>query len=118
MTMAFSRIALMLVAFAALTALASAGPQQPASGQMDMKAMMAHCQGQHQEMSSALDKALATIRDARESNDPQRLRAALDQTEGSLTTLRQHISMCSTMMSKMAGTMMDGQKGAAPKKDQ
>jgi hypothetical protein len=87
--------------------------QQRTGGQMDMAGMMKQCQEHHQAMRTALDTALATIRDARQSNDPSRMRAALEQVETSLAGMQQRVSTCTTMMNNMSNMMgmMGGRQG-------
>jgi hypothetical protein len=65
-------------------------------------------------MRSALDAALSTVRDARRSNDPSRMRAALEKVEQSLGGMQQHMSMCTGMMDKMS-QMMGGRRGMGPR---
>jgi hypothetical protein len=81
-------------------------PGQPQAGpQMNMSGMMTQCQQHHQAMGAALDKVLASVREARQSNDPLRMRAALDQVETSLSGMQQHVSACTTMMNNMSNMM-------------
>lgn len=112
--MRMTRISLGVIVLAALAGLGLAAqqPSQPGGttqpqmgGQMDMSSMMTQCQQHHQAMGTALDKALATIREARQSNDPSRMRAALDQVEASLAGMQQRMSACTTMMNNMSNMM-------------
>ena len=101
---------IVLVALAGL-GLAAEQPSQPGGaqpqtgGQTDMSSMMTQCQQHHQAMGAALDKVLASVREARQSNDPSRMRAALDQVETSLAGMRQRVSACTTMMNSMSNMM-------------
>lgn len=127
--MQITRISLGAIVLAAVAAVAVSGQQTSQSGgtgqpqmggQTDRSSMMTQCQQHHQAMSTALDKALAIIREARQSNDPSRMRAALDQVETSLADLQQRVSGCTTMMNNMSNMMggrqgmgmMGGQRGA------
>ena len=91
------------------------GQQQPAQGQMSMDDMMKMCR-EHCETAMKSNDALAkTLADARASNDPAKMRAALEQAEKPLADMRQHMNMCMnmmTMMQKMQG-MMGGQQPPA-----
>ena len=88
------------------------GQQQPAQGQMSMEDMMKGCREHCETAMKSTDALAKTIADARASNDPAKMRAALEQSEKPLTDMRQHMSMCMnmmTMMQKMHG-MMGGQQ--------
>lgn len=89
-----------------------AGQQQPAQGQMSMADMMKGCQEHCQTAMKSTDALAKTMADARASNDPAKMRAALEQAEKPLADMRQHMKMCMhmmTMMQKMHG-MMGGQQ--------
>jgi hypothetical protein len=78
-------------------------PQKPgaASEQMSMADMMKNCREHCQATSASVDKTLATIKEARQSNDPAEMRAALDQIEKPLTDMTDHMGMCVKMMDMM-----------------
>jgi len=112
--MRITRISFGAIVLAAVATVAVAGPQTSQSGgttqpqmggQTDMSSMMTQCQQHHQAMGTALDRALAIIREARQSNDPSRMRAALDQVETSLADMQQRVSGCTTMMNNMSNMM-------------
>ena len=52
-----------------------------------------------------MSSSFAVIREARQSNDPSRMRAALDQVETSLADTQQRLSGCTTMMNNMSNMM-------------
>jgi hypothetical protein len=93
-------------------------------GQMSMDDMMKQCREHCQATSTSVDQTLATIRDATESNDPAKMRAALDTVEKPLAEMQEHMKMCMQMMDMMqmhgsmggimggrtGGGMMSGQK--------
>ena len=81
------------------------GAQPQTGGQTDMSSMMTQCQQHHQAMDASLDQVLTAVREARQSNDPSRMRAALDQVETSLAGMRQRVSVCTTMMNSMSNMM-------------
>jgi hypothetical protein len=131
--MRMTRISLGAIVLAAVAGVAVAAQQtsQPSGatqpqtgGQMDMSSMMTQCQQDHQAMGTALDKALATIREARQSNDPSRMRAALEQVEASLAGMQQRVSVCTTMMNNMSNMMgmmmgmMGGRQGMGMRRGQ
>ena len=120
--MRITRISLGAIVLAAVAAVAVAGQQTSQSGgttqpqmggQTDMSSMMTQCQQHHQAMGTTLDKALAIIREARQSNDLSRMRAALDQVEASLASMQQRVSTCTTIMNNMSNMMgmMGGRQG-------
>jgi hypothetical protein len=67
--------------------------------------MMKACHKHGSEASAALDKLEKTIAAGRESNDPARMRAALDTAQKQLAEARHHVSMCPMMSS---GNMQHG----------
>lgn len=93
-----------------LIALASTAQEPPSreteqsrsTNEMPMK-MMHECMGHCQAMSGSMEKLKSTVEQARKSNDPAQMRAALDQVQT-------HIS---GMNGKMGGCMqmMDGERG-------
>ena len=68
-----------------------------------MKGCLEHC-----ELSmKAMDALARTIADAKASKDQAKMRAALEQAEKPLADVRQHMTMCTNMMSMMQ-KMHDG----------
>ena len=78
-------------------------PQAPAQrGQMmSMGDMMKGCREHCQASMKSMDGLAKVVADAKTSNDPARMRAALQQTEQPLADMRQHMTMCMNMMSMM-----------------
>lgn len=77
------------------------GQQQRAAGQMSMEDMMKGCREHCQTAMKSTDALAKTIADAKASNDPAKMRGALDQAEKPLANMRQHMTMCMNMMSMM-----------------
>ena len=48
--------------------------------------------------SDSMDRTLKTIEEARTSNDPAKMRAALEQVQKPLTEMKSHMRMCDHMM--------------------
>ena len=101
--------------------------QQPADkpaqkgGQMSMDDMMAGCREHCQASMKSMDQMAKAMADAKASNDPAKMRAALDQAEKPLTDMREHMSMCMNMMNmmqKMHGGGMGGMMGGMMSGDQ
>jgi small-conductance mechanosensitive channel len=86
---------------------------QPSSGQtspsqsaqrgqtMSMADMIKGCQEHCQATSKTIDQLTQTIDEAKASNDPVKMRAALDQAQKPLADMKQHMSGCMNMMSMM-----------------
>ena len=84
--------------------------EKPAMSMGDMmKKCMEHCQA----TAESIEETSKAIEAAKKGNDPQEMRAALDQAQKQLEGMRKHMSMCTNMMGmmqKMHGGMMgDGQ---------
>ena len=63
--------------------------------------------------SKNIDEATKALEDAKQSNDPAKMRAAMDQAQKQLTEMKEHMSMCGNMMNMMQkmqgmGGMMKG----------
>ena len=104
------------------SALAQQNEQQKPSAesstpQASMGGMMQGCQEHCQKTSASIDRTLQTIEEAKQSNDPARMRAALDQVHKPLAEMKEHMGMCMNMMSMMQkmhggmGGMMGGDMG-------
>jgi len=60
---------------------------------------------------------MAQIEEAKQSNDVVKMRSALDQAEGALAIVKDHMAMCSGMMQGgMGGMMRGGMTKQAPSK--
>jgi hypothetical protein len=84
-------------------------------GKMSMDEMMKKCNEHHQAMTKSVDQLSKTLEAAKQSNDPAKMRAAIDQTQKHLSEMKEHMSMCGNMMSMMEkkqgmGGMMKDQK--------
>ena len=78
---------------------------------MSMDKMMKECSEHHQAMTKAMDQMSKTLEDAKQSNDPANMRAAIDQAQKQLANMKEHMNMCGNMMNmmqKMQGGMMKG----------
>ena len=99
------------------SALAQQQPQtakpQPMDKMMSMDHMMKGCREHCEKTMSSIDQTNATMEQAKQSNDPAQMRAALEQGQKSLAEMKNHMSMCMNMMD-----MMNKPKGtnASPKK--
>lgn len=92
-------------------------PQRPGdrSGQMmSMDDMMKGCREHCDATSKSIDETLATIREAKQSNDPAKMRAALDKVEKPIAGMQEHMKMCRHMMDMMK--MHGGMGGQKPEK--
>lgn len=88
-------------------------PKQQQPGQMmSMDNMMKGCREHCQATTTSIDKTLGNISDAKKSNDPAKMRAALDQIEKPLAEMKNHMSMCMNMMNMMQ--QMHGGAAAKP----
>lgn len=114
--MTFRIVLAVLIAF--LGALqATAQSQQPAS----MTSMMPQCREHLQAASASIDQILKMMDDAQQSNDPTRMRQAMQDAQTRMRDMRQNMSACADMMGQMQnmpGTMggggMMGGGGAMP----
>jgi vancomycin resistance protein YoaR len=80
-------------------------------GNMSMEGMMKECSEHHQAVTKSLDQTSKTLEGAKQSNDPDKMRAAIDQAQKQLADMKDHMTMCSNMMNmmqKMQGGMMKG----------
>ena len=80
-------------------------------GNMSMDGMMKECSEHHQAVTKSLDQTSKTLEGAKQSNDPDKMRAAIDQAQKQLADMKDHMAMCGNMMNmmqKMQGGMMKG----------
>lgn len=70
-------------------------------GSMSMDGMMKGCGEHHQAMTKSLDEASTTLEGAKQSNDPAKMRTALDQTQKQLVEMKDHMAKCGNMMNMM-----------------
>ena len=82
--------------------------------------MMQGCQKNMQTMMQSNDQAQKEIAAAKQSNDPAKMRAALDTAEKALSGMNDHMKSCQSMMNMMqnmqgmGGMMMGGQQQQKP----
>jgi hypothetical protein len=90
---------------------------QPKSGegsaQKPMGEMMQECKEHHQSAMKSMDETSKVMEDAEQSNDPAKMRSALDEGRKQLSQMKEHVAMCGKMMSMMEkmqgmGGMMRG----------
>lgn len=103
------------------SALAQQEPQQKppttqGKPQMSMDDMMKGCREHCAQTSASIDRMTQSMDEAKQSNDPAKMRAALDQAQKPLADMKQHMDMCMNMMSMMQnmkgmGGMMGGGMG-------
>lgn len=80
-------------------------------GNMSMEGMMKECSEHHQAVTKSLDQTSKTLEGAKQSNDPDKMRAAIDQAQKQLADMKDHMTTCGNMMNmmqKMQGGMMKG----------
>jgi phage shock protein A len=65
--------------------------------------MMQTCHENMQKMRTENSQTRRQIAEAKASNDPAKMRAALDQAEKSLNSIDSHMTMCNSMMGNMKG---------------
>jgi hypothetical protein len=80
---------------------------QPQSGE-PMKAMdemMKECSKHQQAMMNSIDQMTKMMQEAKQSNNPTKMRDALDQSQRSLMDAKDRMTMCMAMMQNMSGGM-------------
>jgi hypothetical protein len=85
-------------------------PMTQSKPQMSMDDMMKGCREHCEQTSASIDELMKTMDEAKQSNDPAKMRAALDQAQKPLADMKQHMNMCMNMMG-----MMQKMHGKAPK---
>jgi hypothetical protein len=70
-------------------------------GSMQMGDMMTACREHCQSTSNSIDQLSRTIDEAKKSNDPAKMRAALESVQKPLADMKNHMSMCMSMMDMM-----------------
>src|SRR5687767_10922043 len=63
-------------------------------GNMSMDGMMKECSEHHQAMTKSVDGMSKTLEGAKQSNDPAKMRAAIDQAQKQLGEMKEHMAMC------------------------
>jgi len=76
---------------------------------MSMDDMMKDCMKHHQADMKSIDQVSKMMEGAKQSNDPAKMRTAIDQAQKQLAEMKEHMSKCGDMMSMMEKT--DGMGG-------
>lgn len=87
----------------------SASGQMKSTEKMSVDEMMKRCSEHHQAMTKSVDQMSKILETAKQSNDPGKMRAAIDQAQKHLSAMKEHMAMCGNMMSMME--KMDGMGG-------
>ena len=117
----FTIIAFALTIFVAAQQSESNAQQQNQSTQdmEDMHGMMQDCHKNMQSMQESNTKTKQDIEAAQQSNDPAKMRAALDEADKALSSMNDHMNTCMSMMNMMQGMhgkgAMSGQQTSPPK---
>ena len=77
-------------------------------GKMSMDEMMKDCKEHHESAMKSVDQMMKMMDGAKQSNDPAKMRSALDQSQKQLGEMKEHMSMCGNMMSMMEKQGMGG----------
>lgn len=75
--------------------------EMKAMGKMSMDEMMKECKEHHQSAMKSIDQMTKMMDGAKQSNDPAKMRSALDQSQKQLGEMKEHMAMCGNMMSMM-----------------
>lgn len=83
---------------------------------MDMGNMMQRCRTNCQEVVASIENIEQEIAQAKASNDPEKMRQALERAQQPLQQMKENMSMCLNMMNMMSGMhdgmgMMGGESG-------
>lgn len=84
-------------------------PQEQDKGMGGMMGMMQQCRQHCQQTQQSGERLSESIAEAKQSNDPAKMRAALDQVEKQQSEMQQHMTMCMRSMDKMGN--MPGMQG-------
>ena len=114
----FTGVVMFFVSAAHLAPSQEKQPQSPTSQMkamenMPMDDMMKDCMKHHHAGMKSIDQMSKMMEGAKQSNDPGKMRTAIDQAQKQLAEMKGHMSMCSNMMSMMEkmngmGGMMKG----------
>ena len=107
-TIQFALTSMLALSIPLLASLQGEEKQEKKSGEMSsMHGMMKECHAHCEETASSLGEMRKSLAEARESNDPVKMRAAIEQAEKPLGRMQEHMSMCKNMMNMMG--MMHGE---------
>jgi hypothetical protein len=108
-TLLFTGVVMVLVSAPYLAPSQEKQPPSP-SGQMksmeklSMDDMMKDCMKHHQATMKSIDQMSKMMEGAKQSNDPAKMRTAIDQAQKQLAEMKEHMSKCGDMMSMMEKT--------------
>ena len=111
----FTGVVMVFVSAADLAPSQEKQPQSPTSQmkamekKMPMDDMMKDCMKHHQAGMKSIDQMSKIMEGAKQSNDPAKMRTAIDQAQKQLAEMKEHMSKCSNMMNMME--KMDGMGG-------
>ena len=91
----------LLVSSSVLAQQSQQNPQVQPGQMMSMGDMTKGCREHCEAMTKSMDQMAKTIAEARQSNDPAKMRAALDQAQKPLGEMQEHMKMCMSMMTMM-----------------
>ena len=94
-------LALSLFSWSQQTGTSNTPPQTQNQHKGGNHAAMMECHQNMQSMRQSNDKLRATIAEAKRSNDPTKMRAALDDAEKSIDSMNGHMDRCMSMMNMM-----------------
>ena len=86
----------------------AAGGQMKSMEKMPMDDLMKDCMEHHQTGMKSIDQMSKTLEGAKQSNDPGKMRTAIDQAQKQLADMKEHMSKCNKMMGM---EKMDGMGG-------
>jgi hypothetical protein len=89
---------------------------QRAQQTMSMDDMMKGCREHCQATTKSIEQTMKMMDDAKASNDPAKMRSALDQAQKPLAQMKEHMGMCMDMMKMMES--MHGKSGMMKKPPQ
>ena len=86
--------------------LAQSAKTPPTEGQkgsqaMSMADMTKQCRDHCTKASKSMDETMKMLNDAQQSNDVNKMRTAIDQTQKQMTSMKGHMDMCMNMMDMM-----------------
>ncbi len=88
------------------------------SSSMHMGDMMKQCKTQCRQTTASIDKTMKQMDEAKQSNDPAKMRAAINDAEKNLSGMKNHMNTCMNMMDMMqkmhGGNMMSGHDQMQP----
>lgn len=97
--------ALALTSLVAAQQPANSGQQKPQSGgMMSMEDMMTECRKHCEATAGSIDRMIKMMEEARQSNDPVKMRSALDSAQKPLAEMKDHMATCMRMMDGMRQT--------------